>query len=104
TSGGQGLLRITRQTVRFIDKLVWQPLMMNARCINRLLDIHVEIDDVGNYVQHRVDDRRTAGTADGEPKRAVFAQDECRCHRRQGPFAWCDRVALALDQTIEIWR
>src|SRR5437588_6306040 len=78
--------------------------MMNPRRVDRLLDVHVAVDHVRDYVEDCIYYCWTTRTANRKPKAAVFAQDECGRHRRQRTLAWRDRVALALDQAIEIWR
>src|SRR5207253_7193602 len=100
----QSFLSVTRQSVRLIHQFIRQPLMMNPRRVDRLLDVHVVIDHVRDYVEDGIEYRWTTRTANRKPKAAIFAQDECGRHRRQGTLARRDRVALALDQAIEIWR
>src|ERR1041384_289992 len=73
TARGERSLRVARQPVWLVNQFIRQPLMMNARGIDRLLDIHVVVDHVRNHIKHGIDDRRTARTADREPERAVFA-------------------------------
>ena len=77
---------------------------MNAGRVDRLLNVHVVIDHVRDHIEHGIDNRRPAGAADCEPERTVFAQHECRSHCRQRPLARRDRVALALNQAVEIRR
>src|SRR5205085_3843069 len=84
--------------------LVRQPLMVYARRVNGLLYVHVEVYDVRDDLKNRVDDRRAARTSDGEPERAVLAQDEGRRHRRERSLARRDGVALALYESEHVRR
>ena len=47
--------------------------MMNTRSVNRLLNVHAVIDDVGNHIEHRIYDCRATGAANGKPEAAVFS-------------------------------
>src|SRR5262245_4115456 len=51
----EGALRVTRQAKRFADELVRQPLVMDARKIDGLLDTHVVVDHVGDDAEHCID-------------------------------------------------
>src|SRR5258705_4896564 len=77
------------------------PLMMEARRIDRLLNVHSEVDYVHDHLQHRVDDRRTAGASDCKPYLAIF-QNDCRSHRRKRTLARGDGVVLALKQSVGV--
>src|ERR1044072_2066847 len=68
----QRLLRVTRQTKRLADKLIRQPLVMNAREVDRLLDVHLVVDHVCDDAQHRVDDGWSTRTFHREPQTAIF--------------------------------
>ena len=61
---------------------------------------HAVIDDVHDGFEHRCDDARAAGAAEHEDRPAVLF-DERRRHRGERPLAGCDRVGLALDQTVQ---
>src|SRR5712692_1391635 len=77
----QNVLRVARQSIRFEHQLVRQPLMMDARRVDGLLNVHAVIDHVGDYDEHSVNNGRASGAADGEPEAAVFAQNKRRSHR-----------------------
>src|SRR5215216_3115575 len=55
-----------------VDDLVRQPLVMYARRVDGLLDVHVEVDDVDDDLEDGVDDGGAAGAAYREPERAVL--------------------------------
>src|ERR1051325_9144776 len=78
--------------------------MMNARRVDGLLEVHVEIYDVDDHLKPGIDDTRPTGRAEGEPQRSVFAQDDGRRHRRERAFAGRNRVALALYQAELVGR
>src|SRR5215212_10762321 len=76
---------------------------MNSREVDRLLDIHLVIDHVGDDAEYRVDNRWPTRTTGRKPETAVFAKNDRRCHRRQRALAWRHGVALTLDETIKVW-
>src|SRR5687768_5115176 len=51
---GQRSLCVAREAPWFADHLVRQPLMMNARRVDRLLNVHVVVDHVCDYTEHGV--------------------------------------------------
>src|ERR1041384_3687499 len=63
TARGERSLRVARQPVRLVNQFIRQPLMMNPRGIDRLLNVHVVVDDIRDYIKHGIDDRRSAGAA-----------------------------------------
>src|SRR5919206_1775155 len=92
------------QAEGLVGYLVGQPLVVYARRVDGLLDVHVEVYDVGDDLHDRVDDGRAAWRADGEPERAVLSHDEGRRHRRERSLARRDCVALALNQPVRVRR
>ncbi len=78
-----------------------QPLLVEARRVDRLLHGHVVVDDVDDRVQHRGDDPAAARRADDHHRPAVLA-DDGRAHRAERPLARRDRVGLALDQAVDV--
>src|SRR6266404_297320 len=71
------------------------PLMMKARRVDRLLDIHAEVDHVHDHLQNCVDDCRAAGAPNREPDVSIF-QHYRRSHRRKRALARSYRIVLAL--------
>src|SRR5205807_5130376 len=72
--------RVGAHAERLVDHLVRQPLVVYARRVDSLLYVHVEVYDVRDDLKDGVDYRRAARTSDGEPERAVLAQNERRRH------------------------
>src|SRR5437016_9467490 len=66
----QSFLSVTRKSVRLIHQFIGQPLMMNPRRVDRLLNIHVVIDHVRDYVEDCVYDCWTTRAANRKPKAA----------------------------------
>src|SRR5687768_18555308 len=80
TATSQRPLRVAGKAVGLARYFIRQPLMMNARRVDRLLDIHVVVDHVGDDAQDRVDDRWTTWTPDRKPKTAILPQHDRRRH------------------------
>src|SRR5436305_1141971 len=57
--------RIGRKA-RLHSKLVRHPLMMEARPVHRLLDVHLEIEDVQHGLEDRINDSRPTRRAQRE--------------------------------------
>ena len=55
------LQRIRGKTIGFDPGGVWQPLVMNSRCIDRSCDVHVMVYDIQNRLQAGIDDRASTG-------------------------------------------
>src|SRR5437867_13007510 len=89
---------------RFVNKLVRQPLVMDPRRVNSLLNIHVVIDDIRDHLQYGVDDSRAAGTAYCKPERTILAQYKSWRHCRERALARPYGVVLTLNQPVGIWR
>ncbi len=87
----------------FEVQFVGLPLMVEARRIDGVLDIHVEVDHVEQYLQHRRDDPRTSWRAENHERLAVAHHDGGR-HGRERPFAGLDGVGLALYESKHIRR
>ena len=54
---------VRREPEHLVRDAIGQPLMMEARRVDRLLDVHPEVDDVQDRLQHGVDDRAAARAA-----------------------------------------
>ena len=76
---------------------------MHARRVDGVLDVHAEIDHVQNDLRDRRRDARAAGSPDRHEQLAVLEQDRRR-HRREGAFARCDGVGLALHKPEHVRR
>src|SRR5690349_13173233 len=76
---GDGIRRIPRLHA----KLVRKPLMMETRPVHRILHIHAEIDRIDDYLEDRVDDRRSPGRTEREEWLTILKHNG-RCHRRKG--------------------
>ena len=74
---------------------------MNARCINRLLDIHPVIHHIYKCIDHNGDDARTARTAQHHDSLAIFGHDR-RAHRTQWSLSGCNHIGLALHQSKQV--
>src|SRR5260370_3270869 len=77
------------------------PLMVDTGKIDRVLQIHTEIDDVQHHLQDGGDDARSARGAKNEKWVAIF-QDDGGNHRRKRALARCDGVDFALYQPKQI--
>src|SRR2546423_12119489 len=51
TARSEKALRVARQSVGLVNKFIRQPLVMNSGRIDRLLDVHVVIDYVRDYIE-----------------------------------------------------
>src|SRR6266566_3463384 len=89
---------------RFVNKLVRQPLMVDPWRVDRLLNVHVVIDDIRDHLQYGIDNGWASGTAYCKPEQTVLAQHKRWRHRREGALARPDGVVLALNQSVGIWR
>ena len=78
-----------------------QPLLVEARRVDRFLDVHAVVDHVEDAVQHGGDDAAAARRADHHHRLAVL-RDDGRAHRAQRPLARGDRIGLALHQPVEV--
>ena len=75
---------------------------MKPRLVDRLLDIHLEIDHIHDHLQHRVDDRPAAGTS-GRKRDFAILQHDRGSHRGQRPLLRCNGICFALNQTVCVW-
>ncbi len=75
--------------------------MMNARLIDRGLNVHLEIDDVHNNLQHGIDNGAAARTAGNEIRFSILQNDRRR-HRAQHAFAGCDQIRRRADQPFGV--
>ena len=85
--------RVRRQAVLLVVDPVGQPLMVEARRVDRLLRVHAEVDDVDDRLEHGVDDRPAARAAGDHEQLAVLGEDRRR-HARQHPLARLGEVRL----------
>ena len=73
TRGGpERLDHILRKSHPFQHQAIRHPLMVDARGIHCFLYGHPEIDDVQQRLQHRIDDGRTAWTAQDHKELSVL--------------------------------
>ena len=95
--------RIGRERHRLDEDLVGQPLVMDARRVDRLLHVHAVVDDVEDRLDRDRDDARAAWAADHHEQLAVL-RDDGRAHRGQRPLARRDGILLALHQAEHVRR
>ena len=93
--------RVGRKRGGLILDLVRQPLMMDARRIDRFLRFHAVIDDVHHDFGHRGDDARAARATEHQEDLAVLGDERGR-HRGERPLPGLDRVRRALHQPEKI--
>ena len=86
-----------RQPELLVPQLVGQPLVMEARGVDRLLHVHPEVHDVEDGEQHGIDDGAAARAPDGHEQLAVPREDGRR-HAREHPLARGGEVGLGADQ------
>src|SRR5688500_1102873 len=75
---------------------------MDPGSVDRLLDVHIKVDDVKDRLQYGGYDPRSASRTNREPRRAVLSQNYRRRHRRQRPFTSLYLVPLALHQPEKV--
>ena len=92
--------RVRRDSI-FHANLVRQPLMVEAGCIHRFLNIQTEIDHSHQHVGDGRDNGRAAGRTQHQKQFAVFEDDGGR-HRRQRALAGANRVRRPLDEAISV--
>src|ERR1700730_491096 len=76
---GERLDGVGGQTGPLEIDFVGPPLMMKSRRVHRLLRGHAVVYDIHNRLEHRSDDARAAGAAEGENDPAVLL-DQGRGH------------------------
>lgn len=85
-----GFLRETAFQIRLA-----RVVRIEARRINRIRQIHVVVNDVGNHVHHRRNDLRAARGTGHHHRGAVRLEKDCRRHAGQGELAGSDGIRVA---------
>src|SRR5262249_8602321 len=78
--------------------------MMHSRCVNRLLNVHAVVDNIGDHTEHGVDDSRTTRATDGKPEASVLPHNEGRRHRRQWALPWSYSIPFSVDNAVQVCR
>ena len=93
--------RVGTQRERLDERGLRQPLLMEARRVDRFLQVHAVVDRVEDHLHDDGDDAAAAGRADDQHGLAVPRHDR-RAHRRERPLAGRDRVGFALHQAVDV--
>src|SRR5204863_3527644 len=78
--------------------------MMNSRRVYRLLNIHIEVDDVGDHTEYGVDDRWPTRAPNREPETSILAQNDRWSHCGEWSLTRRNSISFALNQSVHVWR
>src|SRR5204863_8022862 len=78
--------------------------MMNSRRVYRLLNIHIEVDDVGDHTEYGVDDRRPNGAPNCEPEASILAQNDRWSHHGEWSLARRNSISFSLNESVHVGR
>ncbi len=80
--------------------LVGKGLVVDARRAHRVGKRHPVIDDIGDHLGYRRDDRRAAGRSHHHHEASVWVEHDGRCHCREHSLSRLDGVGLPLNETV----